>query len=146
MKHDLAHAAALGTSSVTTSALVADEGAAVCRGFRGGCIDVAGGACVSRGSIAAIEELDQRRDALEHLEQLRIEPRTGGERGLVLTRSEKLLELQVVRGWMILADIQAGTRVSRSPMSSPTARLKADAVTTLCRPRGCEAAICARIS
>ena len=30
----------------------------------------------------SIQELDQRRDGLEHLEQLRIEPGTGGERGL----------------------------------------------------------------
>jgi len=63
----------------------------------------------------AIEELDQRCHRCEHLEELGIKAAARGERRFVLARAEELLELQVVRGWMILgiAKRHAGQSIAR---------------------------------
>jgi hypothetical protein len=50
----------------------------------------------------SVQELDERRDSPEDLQQLAIEARARRQRRLVLAGPEELLELQVMRGRMIL--------------------------------------------
>ena len=65
-----------------------------------------------------VQELDERRDSPEYLQQLAIEARARRQRRLVLAGPEELLELQVMRGRMILG---VSERYARQSIASELA-------------------------